>query len=74
MARADRIQPWMLSLHAAASTWLGRAVPGDEGLWDARSACCTGALGWSAWAIHRRAAAKADPGLDFRVRASRRRG
>ena len=78
MARADRIQPWMLSVHATASTWLGRAVaggpPGHEGLWDVRSVCCTGALGWSAWAVHRRAAAKADPDFDFRVRTSRRRG
>jgi hypothetical protein len=57
---------------------LGRAVaggpPGDEGLWDVRSACCTGASGRSAWAVHRRAAAKADPDFDFRVRPSRRRG
>jgi hypothetical protein len=75
---ADRIQPWMLSLHATAGTWLGRPVaggpPGDEGLWDVRSACCTGALGRSAWAVHRRAAAKADRDFDFRVRTSRRWG
>jgi hypothetical protein len=36
MARADGIQPRMLSLHATASTWPGRAAagspPGDERL------------------------------------------